>query len=163
MNDIFLLTGGNMGDRKANLQHAFELIEKNAGTITKVSRIYETAPWGNTEQPAFLNQVLWISSHLSPQQLLLRLLTIELELGRKRAEKMGPRLIDIDILLYGNEVISEPDLIVPHPRIAERRFVLTPLNEIAPDVVHPLLQKTISELLASCPDRLEVKLYEKRN
>lgn len=91
--------------------------------------------------------------------MLQQLLNIELELGRKRLEKMGPRVIDIDILFYNNQIISLPELSVPHERIADRRFVLTPLNEIAPDFVHPVLQKTITQLLKDCPDNLEVKRY----
>ncbi|MDQ6813232.1 MAG: 2-amino-4-hydroxy-6-hydroxymethyldihydropteridine diphosphokinase [Bacteroidota bacterium] len=156
MNDIYLLTGGNMGNRLHHLQSAFALIEKNAGRVVTRSSIYETAPWGNSLQEPFLNQVLSISSTLDPYDLLLQLLSIELELGRKRREKMGPRVIDIDILLYADQIISQADLIVPHPRMAERRFVLIPLNEIAPNFMHPVLHKTINELLKACPDRLEV-------
>lgn len=157
MNEIYLLTGGNMGDRLHNLKQSLGLIEETVGAIVKRSSIYETAAWGFTEQPSFLNQVLCVTSTLGAETLLQKLLHIELELGRKRLQKMGPRLIDIDILFYGNQVISTPDLTVPHPRMAERRFVLTPLNEIAPDLVHPLLKKTIRQLLKDCPDQLEVK------
>ena len=160
MNDIFLLTGGNMGDRLHNLQQAYVLIEKSAGKVTKKSSIYETAAWGYTEQAPFLNQVVCINSELEPEKLLQQLLTIEQELGRKRIEKMGPRIIDIDILFYGNLVVSEAGLIVPHPRIAERRFVLMPLNEIAANFVHPVYYKTVSDLLILCPDPLDVKIYQ---
>jgi 2-amino-4-hydroxy-6-hydroxymethyldihydropteridine diphosphokinase len=160
MNDIYLLTGGNMGDRLYNLEIAEAMIERTAGPIIKRSSIYETAAWGFTEQNAFLNQVLCITSHLNAVELLQQLLSIELELGRKRVQKMGPRGIDIDILFYGQQIISTPDLVVPHPRIAERRFVLTPLNEIAPDFIHPVYQKTVQQLLKICADPLEVKLYK---
>ncbi|MEJ7681846.1 MAG: 2-amino-4-hydroxy-6-hydroxymethyldihydropteridine diphosphokinase [Segetibacter sp.] len=159
MNDVYLLTGGNMGDRLMNLQQAYYKIKKEAGTILKKSAVYETAAWGLTEQNAFLNQVLLVSTSLDAKKLLQTLLHIEQELGRKRIEKMGPRIIDIDILFYNNEIISTPDLTVPHPQIANRRFVLTPLNEIATGFVHPVLQKTIAELLEVCPDDLEVSKY----
>jgi len=159
MNEAYLLTGGNIGDRLMNLQQSCRKIEKEAGKVLKKSAIYETAAWGLTAQNAFLNQVLLISTTLAADELLQTLLHIEQQSGRKRTVKMGPRIIDIDILFYNNEIISTPDLTVPHPQIANRRFVLIPLNEIAPDFVHPVLQKTIEELLEICPDKLEVKEY----
>lgn len=159
MNEVYLLTGGNVGDRLMNLQQASLKIEKEAGTVLKKSAIYETAAWGLTDQNSFLNQVLLISTASGAEDLLQTLLHIELELGRKRMIKMGPRNIDIDILFYNNEIISSPNLTVPHPQIANRRFVLTPLNEIARAFVHPVLQKTIAQLLEVCPDHLEVKKY----
>lgn len=159
MNEVYLLTGGNVGDRLSNLQQASGKIEKEAGTVLKKSAIYETAAWGLTDQNHFLNQVLLISTSSGSEDLLQKLLHIEQELGRKRMIKMGPRNIDIDILFYNNEIISSPNLTVPHPQIANRRFVLTPLNEIARAFVHPVLQKTIAQLLEVCPDHLEVKKY----
>jgi 2-amino-4-hydroxy-6-hydroxymethyldihydropteridine diphosphokinase len=159
MNNVYLLTGGNMGDRLHYLQKAYQLVESKAGTIVKKSSIYETAAWGFTEQQAFLNQVLCIDTTLEPGELLQQLLAIELHLGRERLEKMGPRLIDIDILFFGNENVSTSNLVIPHPRIAQRRFVLTPLNEIASHFIHPVLNKTIHELLSVCTDQLEVKVY----
>ena len=159
MNKAYLLTGGNIGDRLVSLQQARMKIEKQAGIVLKKSAVYETAAWGITDQNLFLNQVLLVSTSLPPEELLHTLLHIEQELGRKRIVKMGPRIIDIDILFYNNEIISTPVLTVPHPQIANRRFVLTPLNEIAPGFVHPGLQKTIAELLEICPDNLEVKKY----
>lgn len=159
MHYAYLLTGGNIGDRIMNLEQACELIEKNTGTVLEKSNVYETAAWGVTEQDPFLNQVVLVSTTLPAEKLLDTLLYIEQQLGRKRIEKMGPRTIDIDILFYNSEIISSPHLTVPHPRIANRRFVLTPLNEIAPDFVHPVLKKTITELLEICPDQLEVKKY----
>ncbi|HEX8461629.1 MAG TPA: 2-amino-4-hydroxy-6-hydroxymethyldihydropteridine diphosphokinase [Segetibacter sp.] len=159
MNQAFLLTGGNIGDRLNNLQKAAEAIEKQAGKIIKKSALYETAAWGKTDQSSFLNQVLGISTTLSATDLLATLLAIELELGRQRYEKMGPRTIDIDILFYNNDCINTKNLKVPHPQIAFRRFVLTPLNEIAPHFVHPVSGKTIKELLLECPDNLEVIKY----
>lgn len=157
MNNVYLLTGGNIGDRLQNLEEACELIEKKAGKVITRSSIYETAAWGMTDQASFLNQVLCITTPLAAEELLQELLAIELKLGRRRTEKMGPRTIDIDILFYGNEVISSSELEVPHPRMASRRFVLTPLDEIAAHFVHPVLHKTIHELLQECPDELEVK------
>lgn len=159
MNEVYLLTGGNMGNRLVNLQQASRKIKKQAGIVLKKSEVYETAAWGLTDQNPFLNQVLLVSTSLPPEELLQTLLRIEQELGRKRILKMGPRIIDIDILFYNNEIIATPGLTVPHPQIANRRFVLTPLNEIAPGFVHPGLQKTIKELLEICPDKLEVKKY----
>jgi 2-amino-4-hydroxy-6-hydroxymethyldihydropteridine diphosphokinase len=161
MNDIYLLTGGNVGDRFDFLEKAFEMIETIVGPVVGKSSVYETAPWGFTDQQPFLNQAICIASALEPEELLQKLLSIELQLGRKRLEKMGPRVIDIDILFYSTYIVSQPDLIIPHPRIAERRFVLTPLNEIAPEFVHPTLGKKIDELLESCNDKLEVKLYKR--
>lgn len=163
MNDTYLLTGGNMGDRLENLQQANAQIEKYAGKIVKKSAIYETAAWGVTDQNAFLNQALLVSTLLSAEKLLQTLLQIEQQSGRQRTVKMGPRTIDIDILFYNSEIISSPHLAVPHPHIASRRFVLITLNEIAPDFVHPVLKKTIAELLKICPDHLEVKKYNFMN
>ncbi len=159
MNEAYLLTGGNIGDRLMNLRQACLKIEKEAGTVLKKSAVYETAAWGLTAQNPFLNQVLLISTSLAPEELLQTLLNIEQQSGRKRMVKMGPRIIDIDILFYNNEIILSAGLTVPHPQIANRRFVLTPLNEIAAGFVHPALQKTIAELLETCPDNLEVKKY----
>jgi 2-amino-4-hydroxy-6-hydroxymethyldihydropteridine diphosphokinase len=159
MDEVYLLTGGNIGDRQLNLQRAYDLISSRIGLIAGKSAIYETAAWGLTDQAPFLNQVLCMTTNVDPQQLLQQLLQIEHELGRERVEKMGPRIIDIDILFYGNTIIQSPDLIVPHPRIAERRFVLTPLHEIAPHFIHPVLHKSITELLQTCPDPLAVKPY----
>jgi 2-amino-4-hydroxy-6-hydroxymethyldihydropteridine diphosphokinase len=160
MNDIYLLTGGNIGERFSYLQRANENIEALVGKIVRKSSVYETAPWGFTNQQSFLNQVLCVNTQLDPQQLLHAILEIEIQLGRKRIEKMGPRVIDIDILFYNNLVISSNELIIPHPRIAERRFVLTPLNEIAPNFIHPVYNKTVNALLQECKDLLEVNLYK---
>ncbi len=159
MNEAYLLTGGNIGNRSISLHRACQTIEKQAGTVLKKSAVYETAAWGLTDQEAFLNQALLISTNLDAEKLLQTLLQIEKDLGRKRIVKMGPRIIDIDILFYNNEIISMPGLTVPHPQIANRRFVLTPLNDIAPAFVHPVVQKTIAELLKICPDNLEAKKY----
>ena len=157
MEDIYLITGGNEGNPAGNLQLATSLIDKKAGRIMKSSSLYETAAWGKTEQPNFLNQVLLIHTHLEPLDLLKSILAVENSMGRIRKEKYGPRTIDIDILLYGDRILNDEELQIPHPRMQERRFVLEPLNEIAPDLIHPVLQKTIGRLLIECSDLLEVK------
>lgn len=155
----YLLTGANLGNREENLAQAGELISQDCGTITAASSIYETAAWGNTDQPSFLNQALQLETTLSPRQLIRHILKLEKKMGRVREEKYGPRIIDIDILLFNNERHNYPLLKVPHPEMQNRRFALLPLAEIAPDIVHPVLKKTISELLTECPDPLEVKKY----
>ena len=125
----------------------------------QTSSLYQTAAWGNESQGAFLNQVLEIKTSLGPEELLKTILQIEEELGRKRELKYGPRTIDIDILFFNDEVINLHGLKVPHPQLQNRRFVLVPLNEIAPDKMHPLFKKTISQILAECPDPLAVNKF----
>jgi 2-amino-4-hydroxy-6-hydroxymethyldihydropteridine diphosphokinase len=157
MNKAYLLTGGNEGDRYLYLQQARANIELNCGRLLLISSIYETAPWGKTDQADFLNQVLLVETILSPQSLLQAIFSIEEKGGRKRATKNAPRTIDIDMLFYNNIILDEPGLKIPHPRIPERRFVLEPLNEISPGFVHPVLRKTIHQLLLECKDELAVK------
>jgi 2-amino-4-hydroxy-6-hydroxymethyldihydropteridine diphosphokinase len=157
MNKAYLLTGGNMGDRKARLQHAEHLLNEHCGKITASSSVYETAAWGKTDQPAFLNQALELSTTLNAKQLIRKILKLEKMMGRERKEKYGPRIIDIDILLFNDEVLDIPFLIVPHPELQNRRFALLPLNEIAKDSIHPVLKKTIWQLLKDCSDKLDVK------
>jgi 2-amino-4-hydroxy-6-hydroxymethyldihydropteridine diphosphokinase len=157
MNKAYLLIGGNIGTRLNNLAWAEELLEANTGRITERSGAYETAAWGNTNQPAFLNKAFLLQTDLSAEELLRKIMIIEREMGRVRTRKYSPRIIDIDILFYNQEIINLPQLIVPHPEIQNRRFVLVPLNEIAPDFIHPVLNKSIRQLLAECPDKLGVK------
>src|SRR5688500_6574197 len=139
---IFLLLGSNQGAPLRNLAEAAGRIEEDAGKILERSALYKSAAWGMEEQPDFYNQVLKIGSPFSAEVLLQKLLDIEHKMGRVRVEKWGPRLIDIDILFYGDEVIDTPALRVPHPGIPQRRFTLLPLAEIAPDLRHPVLRKT---------------------
>lgn len=159
MNKAYLLTGGNLGDREQNLATARELISQQCGPITAASALYETAAWGKTDQPSFLNQAIEIETALTARQLIRRILKVEKLMGRVREEKYGPRLIDIDILLFNNEKHNYPLLKLPHPEMQNRRFALLPLAEIVPEMEHPLLKKTITELLKDCKDELPVKKY----
>jgi 2-amino-4-hydroxy-6-hydroxymethyldihydropteridine diphosphokinase len=154
---VFLLLGTNEGDRLANLNAAKHEIKKSVGLIVEESAIYQTAAWGKTDQPDFHNQVIRLQTTLAPQVLLVQLQEIEKKLGRVRREKWGARIIDIDILFFGKTVLNTPDLLIPHPAIALRRFTLIPLVEIAPHFVHPVLKKTNLVLLEECEDVLEVE------
>ena len=157
MRTAYLLIGGNLGNRKENLAKAVSLINEQCGSLTRSSSIYETEAWGNTDQPSFLNQALEISTSLNARQLIRKVLKIEEVMGRVRKEKLGPRIIDIDILLFENEIHDLRFLKIPHPEMQNRRFVLVPLAEINSNLQHPVLKKTIAELLEECPDNLEVK------
>ena len=157
MNRAWLLTGGNLGIREENLARARELITMNCGSIIKSSSLYETAAWGKTDQPAFLNQALEVQTSLTARQLMRCILKVEKTMGRIRKGKYGPRIIDIDMLLFNNEKHNSPFLKLPHPEMQNRRFALLPLAEIAPDIVHPVFNKPITELLNECKDELEVK------
>jgi 2-amino-4-hydroxy-6-hydroxymethyldihydropteridine diphosphokinase len=156
MYTAYLLTGTNLGEREQHLEEARKLIRRSAGTISCVSALYETAAWGKTDQPSFLNQALELQTALKAHDLMEQLLGVEKTIGRLRQEKYGPRIIDIDILLFDDEVISKPSITIPHPRMQERRFALTPLAEIAAGIIHPVLKKTIQQLLNECPDPLKV-------
>ena len=156
MNETYILTGGNQGDRLEQLAMALKEI-KTLGTVGAVSGIYETAAWGKTDQPDFLNQVIHLQTELKPQHLMNALLQIEAKMGRQRTEKYDPRTIDLDILYFNDEIIDEPGLMIPHPRLQLRRFVLEPLYEIAPNLLHPVFAKTTYQLLLDCPDPLPVK------
>jgi len=160
MNKIFLITGGNIGDRKKNLETAAELVQKQIGKIIRRSAIYETEAWGFADQPAFFNQVLEIESKYAARDVLNMILQIEENMGRKRTFKNAARIIDIDILFFNDETINEQNLVIPHPEISNRRFVLSPLNEIAPQMIHPVLKKTIKTLLSETKDPLKVVKVE---
>lgn len=153
----YLLLGGNLGEREANLQQAVQLLGDEIGTLEAVSSIYETAAWGKTDQPSFLNQAIAIKTSLSALQVLEKALIIEQILGRVRKDKWGERLIDIDLILFGDEIIDVPNkLQVPHPHMQDRKFVMVPLAEIAPDMIHPKFGKTMLYLMENITDKLEV-------
>jgi 2-amino-4-hydroxy-6-hydroxymethyldihydropteridine diphosphokinase len=156
MQNAYLLTGGNTGDRRKFLADALKAVEKQCGKIIAVSALYETAAWGLHDQPPFLNQAIELQTTLSPQVLLEKILAIEIELGRLRDKKFGPRTIDIDIIFYGQEVVNEPGLVIPHPHLPNRRFALECLNDIAAMFIHPVLHKPIKALLEECTDSLTV-------
>jgi len=161
MAEVYLLLGSNMGERQRFLNEAARLLQERAGTILKRSSIYETEPWGHTNKNNFLNQVLLVETSLNPYELLKVIKAIETKLGRiRKTQQYSPRCIDIDILFYKNEVYFSDDLVIPHPRLHDRMFTLVPLNEIAPDYLHPIVKKTIRKLVNLCTDKLMVKKYE---
>lgn len=157
---VYLGLGSNLGSREYNLDKAMELLSSRF-RMGKVSSIYDTEPVGNPNQPRFLNMVCQVSTTLPPAGLLASLQGFELKLGRLPGRPNSPRPIDIDILFYGEQVIRTPELTIPHPRLAERAFVLIPLAEIAPDLVHPVLGKTIRELLSAIPGKQGVVKWQK--
>jgi 2-amino-4-hydroxy-6-hydroxymethyldihydropteridine diphosphokinase len=154
---VYLLTGSNIGDSFASLQQAKQAIHLKVGEVVSASSIYKTEPWGNKDQQDFLNQVLNVDTSLEPIDVLKTVLQIEQEMGRNRIEKWGPRIIDIDILFYDELIMETNELKIPHPFLHERRFTLMPLNEIAPELVHPLLNLPVSSLLAQCSDHSVVE------
>jgi 2-amino-4-hydroxy-6-hydroxymethyldihydropteridine diphosphokinase len=155
--NIFISLGTNLGDREKNLRDAVDLVAQLPGTqLVKQSKIYTTAAWGKTDQPDFLNAVMEISSNLSAGELMEALLQLEEKMGRVRNDHWGPRIIDMDILFYGEEIIDSLTLHVPHPELQNRNFVLVPLHEIAPAFIHPVFKKSAAQLLEECPDKLPV-------
>jgi len=161
MNVTYLCLGGNIGDREMALKHALLKIKEQIGEISAQSSIYETEAWGVENQQAYLNQCIEVKTNLSVSSLIESLLLIEKELGRMRtiSATYEPRTIDLDILFYNDVIVNEPKLIVPHPRLHLRKFVLIPLNEIASNYLHPLLNKTIFSLLSECDDSSDVKQF----
>lgn len=157
MNKVFLGLGSNMGNKEENLLTAIDLLQ-NGGTIEKKSSIYDTKPYGYADQDNFLNIVIEFNTEMDPNDLLIFLQGIEERLGKKIEFKNGPRTIDIDILFFNNEIINNKDLIIPHKGLEERAFVLIPLNEIAPNLIHPKLNQTINELTNNIEDK-DVRKY----
>ncbi|MEO8569589.1 MAG: 2-amino-4-hydroxy-6-hydroxymethyldihydropteridine diphosphokinase [Ginsengibacter sp.] len=157
MNTVYLLTGGNIGNRLHNLETAENYLEKEVGKVIRSSAIYETAAWGNSDQPDFYNQVHIIKTKLKAEEIMKKILEIEKEMGRVRTTKNAARQIDIDILFFNKEIINKTGLIIPHTEIANRRFVLAPLHELSSRMIHPRLKKSMAELLSTCTDKLKVK------
>jgi len=159
-NQVFISLGTNLGDRIQNLKKAVQSIEASLGEIIRQSSLYETKPWGKSDQPDFLNQVVLVLTDKIPQTCLNTLSSIERQLGRTREEKWGARIIDLDLLYVNDQIINTETLILPHPGIPQRRFVLVPMTEIAPDFIHPLLLKNQKQLLEECMDTLKVVLLQ---
>lgn len=156
-NLVYILLGSNLGESKQNLVRANQLIKNTIGSIDRKSSLYKTAAWGKTDQAAFINQVILVRTKLNAREFLQELLAIETQMGRVRINKWEPRVIDLDILFYGKQILQEEDLVIPHPQLQNRKFTLIPLVEIAPNFVHPVLKKNMEELLAICNDNLTVE------
>lgn len=166
METCYLLLGSNKGNRLKYLQLAAEAISLLAGSITKHSSVYETEPWGFQDDTPFLNEVIEVQTNMKADDLMKKLLLTETEMGRLRLnsdEGYSSRTIDIDLLFFGQQIINEPDLIVPHPRLHQRRFTLVPLAEIAQELIHPVLQKSMIQLLTECDDTSKVEKFESEN
>ncbi|MBW3114738.1 MULTISPECIES: 2-amino-4-hydroxy-6-hydroxymethyldihydropteridine diphosphokinase [Bacillaceae] len=164
MNTAYISLGSNMGDRESYLEKAINILGSHGKIeVTKRSSMYETDPVGFTEQDQFLNMVIEIRTSLSPETLLHQCLQVEIDLGREREFKWGPRIIDLDILLYNRLMVESEDLLIPHPRMQERAFVLIPLLEVAPRIEHPSINAPFVEFLDEIPDREGVRLWKQIN
>jgi len=146
---VYLALGSNLGDRLANLKRTVAALSPQMEVKAK-SHVYETPPWGFADQPKYLNQVIKVNTYLEPEPLLSHIKRLEIALGRKATFRNGPRLIDMDILFYDDLILETPSLVIPHPRLHERGFVLLPLMDIAPDLMHPIKERSVREMLASC-------------
>jgi 2-amino-4-hydroxy-6-hydroxymethyldihydropteridine diphosphokinase len=153
MAKVYIGIGSNIGKREYNCKKAIQKIEGKGIRVKKISSMYETKPWGFKEQPLFINMVIEVETEINPYELLKILKQIETEMGRKETIRWGPRIIDLDILLYNNEIIDREDLKIPHPFLHQRDFVLLPLSEIAPETIHPILKKTIKQLKEELIDK----------
>lgn len=160
INQVYLHTGSNLGELDANLRRANKWIGKEIGFIERASKVYQTKAWGITDQPDFLNQALLAHTRLGPFELLEKIQAIERRMGRVREIKWGERIIDIDILFYNDEIIDTPNLTIPHPFLHYRNFVLLPLMDIAPGLVHPGFGMTVAELYANSEDTLLVEVVK---
>ena len=157
MNYVYLLLGSNLGNRQLFIQKAIRYIEEQVAPVIQSSSVYETQSWGKSDAPDYLNEVLLLQTDMPPRTILEKILAIEIVLGRKREEKWGSRTIDIDILFYGDAIVSEPDLHIPHPELHKRRFTLEPLVEINPNFKHTCFKKTVLALKNELRDDLIVK------
>ncbi len=163
MEEAILLLGGNLGNRELALAQAMEKIEAHVGEITAHSSIYESEPWGFEDKNQFLNQAIKVNTELNPQQLLSTLLDIEQSLGRIRTGKLSARIIDLDILFYGNQKITTETLTIPHPRISERLFTLLPLAELLRNDILPVLNISAQELIKACSDKSKIHIWNFKN
>jgi 2-amino-4-hydroxy-6-hydroxymethyldihydropteridine diphosphokinase len=162
-NNAVVLLGSNLGNKSLYLEIALNKIVGRIGIIENISSLYESTAWGIEDQPSFINQVVCIKTTFSAQETLHNLLDLEIEMGRIRSQKWGPRIIDLDLLYFNDEISTNESCIIPHPAIAERKFTLVPLVEVIPNFVHPNKQLNQKELLALCNDKGIVFKYEKRD
>lgn len=160
MQTVFISLGSNLGDRNQQISMAFEMVAAAFGPVIAASSVYETSPWGIKDQPSFLNQCMSIETEVPAEEILRLLLSFEDALGRQRRGKWNSREIDIDVLFYGENIIETDQITIPHPSIHQRKFILTPLKEIAPDFTHPVLMKSITELESICTDDSLVAIYD---
>ncbi|UTW64488.1 2-amino-4-hydroxy-6-hydroxymethyldihydropteridine diphosphokinase [bacterium SCSIO 12741] len=162
MMEVLISLGSNLGSWEAVQQLALDEIEARIGRLERLSQVYRTEPWGVKDQPYFKNQVVLVHTRLSAPEVLNQLLNIEKECGRDREkeDRWGPRSLDLDILFYGNEQVADSNLEIPHPRLHQRKFILIPLSEVAPDLIHPITAQSVREMLDYCTDDSKVELYE---